>query len=241
MARGRFVAVVGYGPDLEREGGSASVLRQLGADVRTLDLWADAAELFAFHGGASQRLEAVARAIVVEVGARPDLGPLVLRGLRREPRLDGVGAILALDHTHVSRHDPTSGFDDFVLLPLVPAELYARVRAVEWKRSEFSTEERLKVGELVIDRAAREVLVAGTVVALTAREFDLLVFLADRRGRVVRRAELLEGVWGPSYEGGPRTIDIHVRRLRAKLGGAFELTTSRGTGYRLVGPGGSHP
>jgi hypothetical protein len=209
MARGRFVAVVGYGPDLEREGGSASVLRQLGADVRTLDLWADAAELFAFHAGASQRLEAIARAIVVEVG--------------------------------VSRHDPTSGFDDFVLLPLVPAELYARVRAVEWKRSEFSTEERLKVGELVIDRAAREVLVAGTVVALTAREFDLLVFLADRRGRVVRRAELLEGVWGPSYEGGPRTIDIHVRRLRAKLGGAFELTTSRGTGYRLVGPGGSHP
>jgi DNA-binding response OmpR family regulator len=229
MGRRSFIAIVGHGPDLAQEGSAAQVLRQLGAEVRTLDLWEDASALF--RGD-----DDVASAIIVEAGARPDIAALTLRALRRERRLEGVGAILALPQDQAARFEPSSGFDDFVLVPLVPAELYARVRAVEWRRSEFSNEERMKIGDIVIDRAAHEVTLDGAVVGLTAREYALLVHLADRRGRVVSREELLERVWGMNYEGSSRTIDIHVTRLRAKLGAALDIVTFRGAGYRLGVP-----
>ena len=118
----------------------------------------------------------------------------------------------------MARLDPSGGFDDFVLMPYVPAELYARIRALEWRRSEFATEERLKVGEIVVDKAAHEVIANGRPVSLTAKEFALLAFLCERRGKALSREQLLAKVWGTRYEGGPRTVDIHVRRLRAKLG-----------------------
>jgi DNA-binding response OmpR family regulator len=234
----RFVAVVGHGPDLGREEGAARTLRQLGAEVRTIDLWDEPALLFRAAGGAElpPDEQAEARAIVVEAGARPDLAVAVLRGLRREARLERVGAVVALAHDQVARLDPAGGFDDFVLCPFVPAELYARIRLLEWRRSEFSTEERTKVGDLVIDRSAHEVSCGGAVVPLTAREFALLGYLAERRGKVVSRDELLRKVWGGSYDGGARTVDIHVRRLRAKLGAALDLRTYRGAGYKLAAP-----
>jgi DNA-binding response OmpR family regulator len=231
MSRATFVGIVGHGPEIDRDEGCAHIMRQLGADVRTLDLWDDPSVMFL-------RDDETARAVIVEAGARPDIGALVLRRVRREPRLAGVGAILAIDHRQVGRLDPSAGFDDFVLSPVVPAELYARVRAVEWKKSEFTTEDRVKLGSIFVDRAAREVTRSGEVMTLTAREFDLLSYLADQRGKVVSRTELLERVWGASYEGGPRTIDIHVRRLRAKLGPELDLVTFRRSGYRLGTPGG---
>src|SRR6185369_7139231 len=138
----------------------------------------------------------------------------------------------------VARIEPSSGFDDFVLAPYVPAELYARIKMLDFRRSEFATEERMKVGAIVIDRAAREVLLGGAPVALTAKEFSLLAYLCERRGKVVSRDELLRRVWGSRYEGGARTVDIHVRRLRAKLGAALPLQTLRGAGYKLEAPPG---
>lgn len=225
----RFIAVVGHESMLEREEGAASSLRALGADVRPLDLWEDPSDLFHDDEDSGER----ARAIVVEALDRPDLATAVLRQLRKEPRLAGVGALLAIHEPHVARVDPASGFDDFVLVPYVPSELYARIRQLEWKRSEFANEERLKLGELVIDRSAREVRAHGKAVTLTAKEYALLVFLCENRGRVKSRDQLLARVWGASYEGGPRTVDIHVRRLRAKLGSAFALETLRGAGYKL--------
>ncbi len=154
--------------------------------------------------------------------------------LRREPRLENVGALLAVKAAQVARVEPSSGFDDFVIaLPFVPAELYARIRLLEWRRSEFATEERMKVYSIVVDRAAHEVLLGGASVTLTAKEFSLLAYLCERRGKVVSREELLRRVWGNRYEGGARTVDIHVRRLRAKLGQALPLATRRGSGYKL--------
>lgn len=225
----RFVAIVGHGPDLEREDGAASVLRGLGAEVRTLDLWDEPARLFRADHDA-------ARAIVIEAIDRPDLAAAALRALRREARLEGVGAIVAVSRAQAARLEPSSGFDDFVLTPYLPAELYARIRALEWRRSEFATDERVKVGTMVIDRAAHDVSVAGHAISLTAKEFALLAYLCDRRGKVVSRAELLSRVWGNRYEGGARTVDIHVRRLRAKIGGALPLVTLRGAGYKLEAP-----
>jgi DNA-binding response OmpR family regulator len=231
MGRRSFIAIVGHGPDLDREEGAASVLRALGAEVRALDLWDEPSRLFRDDD------ETSARAMVVEALDRPDLAAAALRALRREPRLEEVGALVAVTLAQIARLDPTSGFDDFLLVPYVPAELYARVRMVEWRRSEFATEERMKVGALVIDRAAHDVSLGGMHVALTAKEFALLAYLCERRGKVVSRGELLRRVWGSSYEGGARTVDIHVRRLRAKLGPALPLVTLRGAGYRLEAPG----
>ena len=159
-----------------------------------------------------------------------------LRAARREARLKDRPALIQLPTRQVARLEPSSGFDDFIVTPYDPAELYARIRALEWKRSEFSTEERLKVGGIVIDRAAHEVTLDGAGVTLTAKEFALLAYLAANRGRVFSRDVLLARVWGARYEGGARTVDIHVRRLRAKLGDGLPLETLRGAGYKLRAP-----
>jgi DNA-binding response OmpR family regulator len=90
---------------------------------------------------------------------------------------------------------------------------------------------------LVIDIPARQVSIngaeGGKSIQLTAREFALLVALATRQGRVLTRETLLDVVWGSDYEGGAKTVDVHVRRLRAKLGDALPLQTVRGAGYML--------
>ena len=226
MARS-YIAVVGHGPDLERLDGAAATLRQLGAEVRLLDLWDEPQAIV-------PQDDENLRAIVVEAMDRPDLAAAALRALRREPRLERVGAIVAVTTARVASLDPSSGFDDFVLVPYVPPELYARVRRIEWRTSEFVHEERIKIGDLVIDRDGHEVFCEGRPVALTAREFGLLAHFCDNRGRVVTRADALRHVWGDDYDGGDRTVDIHVRRLRHKLGAAFPLVTLRGTGYKLA-------
>jgi DNA-binding winged helix-turn-helix (wHTH) protein len=218
---------------LDREEGAVGTLAQLGAQVRSLDLWDDPVNLIRDE---DEELEIKPRALVFEALDRPDLAVAALRAVRREPFFDSVGAIMAVTVGQVARIEPSSGFDDFVLHPYVPEELYGRIRALEWRRSEFATEERHKVGEIVVDRAGHEVTVGGRPIALTAKEFALLAYLCERRGKVLSRDHLLARVWGNRYEGGPRTVDIHVRRLRAKLGDALPLETLRGSGYKLRSP-----
>lgn len=228
-----FVAVIGHGPLLEREDGAAVTLRQLGAQVRTLDLWDDPINLF---GEDDVDVESRPRALLFEALDRPDLAMAALRAVRKEQVFDNVGAIVSVTVGQIARIDPSSGFDDFVLHPYVPEEVYARIRSVEWRRSEFASDERHKVGPIVIDKAAHEVSVDGRPVTLTAKEFALLAYLCERRGKVLSRDHLLARVWGNRYDGGPRTVDIHVRRLRAKLGDALPLDTLRGSGYKLRMP-----
>ena len=230
MPRRSFILIVGHGPELEREEGAAQTLRGLGAYVRTLEMWEEPSRVIRDD-------DDPVRVILVETPERPDLAIGLLRAVRRDQRLEGVPAIAAVSVAHVSRLDPTAGFDDFVLVPYVPAELYARIRKIEWQRSEFATEERVKIGRLVIDRSAHEACIDGQPVTLTAKEFSLLSYLCERRGKVVSRDELLRRVWGNRYEGGPRTVDIHVTRLRTKFGSALPLATLRGAGYKLETPG----
>jgi DNA-binding winged helix-turn-helix (wHTH) protein len=234
---GTFVGVLGHVQLLAREDGAAVALAQLGATVRTLDFWDDPVKLLAPD---DEELGVRPRALVFEALDRPDLAVAALRAVRRESCFENVGAIVAVTVGQVARIDPSSGFDDFVLHPYVPEELYARIRAIEWRRSEFSTEERYKVGEIIIDRAGHEVSVQGRTVPLTAKEFALLAYLCERRGKVLSRDHLLARVWGSRYDGGERTVDIHVRRLRAKLGHALPLDTLRGSGYKLRAPEGEH-
>jgi DNA-binding winged helix-turn-helix (wHTH) protein len=226
-----YVLVVGHAPQLENPEGAAAMLRQLGSEVIVLDLWDDfAAAVEQARGGGG------VRAMVFEAAERPDLAAAALRASRKVHELGETPAVVALPPRQITTYDPAWGFDDFLIMPCVPAELYARIRALEWKRSEFSTEERLKIGAVVVDRAAHEVSVEGRRITLTAKEFALLAFLSMNRGRVFSRETLLARVWGSRYEGGARTVDIHVRRLRAKLGDSLPLETLRGAGYKLRAP-----
>ena len=129
-----------------------------------------------------------------------------------------------------------SGADDYIVKPFGMMELVARVRALQRRTVANSSSDVLTSGELTIDRAKRIVTVAGKRVELTYKEFELLFLLMKNKGTVFTRERLLEAVWDYSYEGGTRTVDVHIQTLRQKLGQcASMIETVRGVGYRFGG------
>ncbi|MDA8058611.1 MAG: response regulator transcription factor [Actinomycetota bacterium] len=152
---------------------------------------------------------------------RPSVPVLVLSA-----RDDEVDRVLGLE----------LGADDYVTKPFSPRELVARVRAI-LRRSAAGRDAPhppvLEVGAVAVDTARREVHVAGRPVVLTAREFDLLAHLAANVGLALSRRQLLDAVWGAGWIGDERTVDVHVRQLRKKVGAELPLATVWGVGYRL--------
>ena len=130
------------------------------------------------------------------------------------------------------------GADDYVVKPFSPAEVMARVKAVLRRLPhEGTAEEKIALGNLVLRKEKGEALVSGTSLALTRKEYDLLYLFLSNKGRVFSRDELLDRLWGYDYTGDTRTVDTHIRRLRAKLENAgtegVALSTVWGRGYRL--------
>jgi len=126
------------------------------------------------------------------------------------------------------------GADDYVAKPFSPRELSARIKAI-LRRAERSIEDEvLTAREIVLRRDSREVTVAGRPVELTGKEFDLLACFLEHPGIVLSRERLLDLVWGMTYPGGTRTVDVHVAQLRRKLGDPDGIRTVRGAGYKLV-------
>jgi len=186
-------------------------------------------------------LEAVRRhapaLVILDVGLPGDLDGIdVCRRLRAEGDVpivmltarDGeVDRVLGLE----------MGADDYVTKPFSPRELVARVKAII-RRATATAPERaappvLEIGDIEVDTGRREARVGGTPVALATREFDLLAYLAENAGLALSRRQLLDGVWGPDWVGDERTVDVHVRQLRKKLGAGLPLDTVWGVGYRL--------
>jgi DNA-binding response OmpR family regulator len=135
------------------------------------------------------------------------------------------------------------GMDDVVLETAGPAEIDARLRVAIGRlaaRSDADDSEAhiIRSGEVVVDEATYTAKLGGRVLDLTFKEFELLKYLAQHPGRVFTRDQLLQEVWGYDYFGGTRTVDVHVRRLRAKLGNDHEtlIGTVRNVGYRFVLP-----
>jgi DNA-binding response OmpR family regulator len=128
------------------------------------------------------------------------------------------------------------GFDDWLLPGASPAEVETRLRLAHERARSASEVPTAEVGDLVIDEDTYQVRLRGQPLDLTYKEFELLKALASAPGRVFTREVLLQEVWGYDYFGGTRTVDVHIRRLRAKLGPEYEsmIGTVRGVGYKVV-------
>ena len=161
----------------------------------------------------------------------------IVRELRAEPLTHDLPVLVLTARS--AEMDKLLGFeqgaDDYLTKPFSPRELVARVKALLRRTRPTGPGPSLEVGVLKVDLEAHEALCAGARLDLTPREFDLLAFLARHPGRALSRDELLRKVWGYDYVGETRTVDVHVRRLRAKLGEHHGLIgTVLGAGYKLV-------
>jgi DNA-binding response OmpR family regulator len=170
---------------------------------------------------------------------RPELAivlsdPSLSRRLSADDELGDVPVLVALDPSRLADAGAVSAGHELVLRPLRPGELRVRVARLRNAVSGIGPADVVRVADLEIDVATHQIAVGGRPLDFTNIEYELLKFLVTHPGRVFTREALLSRVWGYDYYGGVRTVDVHVRRVRAKLGAehAGRIRTVRGVGYR---------
>lgn len=176
----------------------------------------------------------------------PDLIVADLRSLQTNPAgfkafitssddWTGLPLIVLIQEARLQALSALPPMDDFVLDPVRMPELLARARLVLMRRHKLEEENIVRLDGLVVDLENYEVHVEGEPLDLTYKEYELLRFLITHRSRVFTREALLNHVWGYDYFGGARTVDVHIRRIRAKLGVSYEslIETVRNVGYRF--------
>ncbi len=126
------------------------------------------------------------------------------------------------------------GADDYVSKPFSPRELAARIKAILRRVEQRNEDEVLAARDIVLRRDSHDVTVSGSSIELTGKEFELLACFLEHPGIVLSRERLLDLVWGMTYPGGTRTVDVHVAQLRRKLGDPDSIRTVRGAGYKLI-------
>lgn len=193
---------------------------------------AEGAELF--EALASEPAELILLDIMLPV----DDGISILKRLRANPATSKVPVIMvtakSTEYDKVIGLD--SGADDYITKPFGMMELLARVRAMLRRLTPSKDEERLRAGSVEICPGYRQVMVGGREIPLTYKEFELLFYLMSNRGIVITRDKILEVVWGYACDIETRTVDVHIRTLRQKLGAGGEIIeTVRGVGYRIAG------
>ncbi len=177
--------------------------------------------------------------VILDVGLPGELNGFdVCRALRNQPHTAGIPIMML-----TARDDEIDrvlglelGADDYVTKPFSTREVVARVKGILRRAQGPSTTTSpttFTFGELEVDIAGRQVKAARQPVSLATREFDLLAYLCDNKGLALSRQQLLDAVWGPDWCGDERTVDVHVRQLRRKLGEALPLDTVWGVGYRF--------
>ena len=160
------------------------------------------------------------------------------RVLKGERSLREVPLIALLPEAQLGRIDFGVGIDDYLTLPVSPKRLVERLNFLAWKLHRAAPKNGCSFGSLVVDFERYEVHVGGQPVDLTYKEFELLKFFATHPGKPFTREVLLDKVWGYDYYGGTRTVDVHIRRLRAKIesdGGCY-IETVRNVGYKFLAP-----
>ncbi len=176
--------------------------------------------------------------VLLDIMLPEEDGLSVLRGLRAAPETFLLPVIMltakGTEYDKVTGLD--AGADDYISKPFGTMELISRIKAL-LRRSSAAPAETLSIGNVVIIPQHREVAVNGERVLLTKKEYELLLILVRQRGTVFTREELLRKVWGYDFSGESRTVDVHIRTLRSKLGaGGDVIETLRGVGYKAGEP-----
>ncbi|RPI95689.1 MAG: DNA-binding response regulator [Spirochaetales bacterium] len=160
---------------------------------------------------------------------------------RLRKKLQGVPVLLILRVSHLDSLDHEWFYDEFVLYPFRKSELRSRVRRLLWDKNLLDDENVIAIGNIKINLSEYSIYLNSEKLDFTYKEFELLRLLAQNKGIVFSRKDLLARIWGVEYIGGTRTVDVHIRRLRGKLGDEFNsiIETVRNVGYRCRVQGGA--
>jgi DNA-binding response OmpR family regulator len=172
------------------------------------------------------------RLVVLDIGLPGIDGFEVCRRMRAQSKVP-ILMLTARDEEPDRVAGLELGADDYVAKPFSPRELAARIKAILRRVEQRGEDALLTANGIVLRRDSRDVTVAGREIELTTKEFDLLACFLEHPGIVLSREKLLDLVWGMTYPGGTRTVDVHVAQLRRKLGDPDTIRTVRGAGYKL--------